>query len=607
MMRAFVSKLPMLILLGTLVASCSEDQSTAVETKAKAQSADTVYTNGKIYTLNDKQPWAEAVAIKDGEFLVVGSSADVDAVTGDGTKVVDLQGQFAMPGAHDTHVHIEQAYITDMVGDALLSFPSDASVQEMQELLKEYAENNPNLEVLFAQGLPLAAFPNNSPTKEFIDKVIPDRPVVMLSSTEHEGLLNSVALEMEGITAETEAPEGGEIVKDENTGEPIGLLKETAAGKWAWKHYPKITPDQHEKGLLATIKYLNSIGLTSVKQQHAKNPIATAARSLEKDGNLSMRIGLSWTYRGPLEPMPLEEQEIMIAERGRFSSDLIKTEFVKLSGDGNAGTTGFVIDPYLVTGDNGLPVFTSVEALFAEVEKWDQMGVGVTFHSSGDGANRQMIEALEMVKDKHGALKARHQLGHATLIHPDDIPRLIALDITPEFSPVMWYPGDFPEAQREQLGDDRMSRWYPINSVAQGGGRFVLASDGPLFWHEPLQTIETAVTRQAPGGGAGALNPDEAIDLASAIRAVTLNSAYLMNQEGSVGSIEEGKRADMVVIDKNLFDIPATDISSSKVQLTIFDGEVVYDATTDATGEEAIENETGVELALPDIERDGFR
>ena len=564
---------------------------------ARAQSADVVYRNGKIYTVNEAQPWAEAVAIKDGKFMVVGSNADVDVVTGDGTKVVDLKGRFVLPGFHDTHVHMEQAYIASQLGDAILSFSASASIEEMQGALKEFAEKKPKLEVLFAQGLEHGKFPNGEATKAFIEDVISDRPVVILDSTEHVGLLNSKALEMEGITAKTEAPSGGELVKDPKTGEPTGVMKETAAGKWTWKHYPGITPDQNKDGLAATIQYLNSVGITSIKQQHAKNPVAIAAQALENDGKLNVRIALSWTYKGPLEPMPLEEQEQMFSDRGRFASDLIKTEFVKLSGDGNAGSTGLVIEPYLVTKDSGISVFNH-EELFAEVEKFDRMGVGVTIHATGDGANRMMIDVLEKVQKKHGSLKGRHQLGHATLIHPDDIARMKALDVTAEFSPVIWYPGDFPNAQREQLGEERWKRWYPINSVAKAGGRFVLASDGPLFWHEPLQTVETAVTRKAPGGEGEALNPNEAIDLASAIRAVTLNSAYVMNQEKSVGSIEKGKRADMVVLDKNLFDIPATEISSTEVQLTIFDGKVIYDAATDPTGEEAIENQTNVELDL---------
>ena len=196
------------------------------------EAADTVYMNGRIYTVNEAQPWADAVAIKDGKFLVVGSNDDVEAVVGEGTKVVDLKGKFAMPGLHDTHVHMEQAYKGDVLGDSLLTFPAgETSIKKLQEILKIYADKNPDLEILFAQNLPQTPFPNASPTKEFIDEVIPDRPVVILSDTEHEGLLNSKALEMEGITQGTPAPEGGTIDKDPNTGEPTGYLRETAAGK----------------------------------------------------------------------------------------------------------------------------------------------------------------------------------------------------------------------------------------------------------------------------------------------------------------------------------------------------------------------------------------
>ena len=283
--------------------------------------------------------------------------------------------------------------------------------------------------------------------------------------------------------------------------------------------------------------------------------------------------------------MPLDEQEVMIAERGQFASDLIKTEFVKISIDGNAGSTGYVIEPYLVTGDHGLSVWND-DDLFAEFEKFDRMGLGVTGHATGDAANRQLIDAVEYVKEKYGEVKGRHQLGHATLIHPDDISRLKELDITPEFSPVFWYPSGFPDGQRAQLGDDRMNGWYPINSVAQSGARVTLASDGPLYWHGPLLIVETAITRQVPGGGGEALNPHEGIDLATAIKAVTLNSAYLMNQDDVVGSIEVGKRADMIVLDKNLFEIPATEIGTSSVQMTVFDGRIVYDAATTIVDED---------------------
>jgi len=434
------------------------------------QVADLILTNGKIYTVNEVQPWVEAVAIKDGRFMFVGSNEDVKASIGEKTTVIDLGGKFVMPGLHDPHVHLEQAYKGDLLDEQMLTFPVDElSIKELQKLLKEYADKNPDLDVLFAQNLPQDIFPNSSPTKEFIDEVIPDRPVVILSDTEHEGLLNSKALEMEGVVASTATPPGGTIDKDSN-GEPTGYFREMAAGKWAWKYYPQISPEEHKQGLKATIAYLNSIGVTSLKQQHAKNPIAFAAKSLEEAGELNSRIALSWTWKGPLEPMPIEEQEKMISERGRFSSDMIKTEFVKLSLDGNVGTTGYVLEPYIGTDSKGLPVFPNDEDLFAEVEKFDRMGLGISAHATGDAANRQLIDAVAYVNSKYNGVKGRHQLAHASLIHPDDYSRLKELDITAEFSPVVWFQTPYTIAVTPLLGPERMSRWYPMKSVLENGG-----------------------------------------------------------------------------------------------------------------------------------------
>ncbi len=569
---------------------------TTAQTSNPSEVADTIYMNGKIYTVNEDQPWTEAVAIKNGKFIAVGSNATIETYKGSETKIVDLEGKFVMPGLHDTHVHLEQAYIADTVGKQMLTFPGDETdINKLQSLLKEYADTNPDLEILVAQGLPQDVFPNSAPTKAFIDEVIPDRPVMILSDTEHEGLLNTKLLEIEGITKETPNPDGGEIDRDEK-GEPTGYLRETAAGMWAWKYYPTIPQEQHKKGLKATIAYLNSIGVTSVKQQHAKTPIAEAAQSLEKDGELHARIALSWTWKGPLEPMLLAEQEEMIAQRGRFSSDMIKTEFVKLSIDGNAGTTGYVLEPYLISKSRGVPVFPNDNDLFAEVEKFDRMGLGVSAHATGDAANRQLLDAVEATKEKNGVVNARHQLAHASLIHPDDYPRLKELDVSAEFSPVVWFPTPYMDGVAGELGEDRRNRWYPMKSLLDHGARFVIASDGPLMWQDTFSRLEGAITRKAPDGGEVALTPQEAIDLPAAIKAMTIDSAYLMSQEEEVGTIESGKRADIIVLDKNLFEIPPEEIHSTKVLITVFDGEVVYDSAKGPANEESIESEYGIVL-----------
>ena len=559
--------------------------------------ADTVYTNGKIFTMDENQPWAEAVAIKDGSFVVVGSVTDMTAVTGDETNVVDLGGKFVMPGLHDLHVHFEGFYNAAMLeGKTLRYSGEETSIAELQSKLRAYADANPDLEVLFAEQLPQALFPNLSPTRAFIDEIVPDRPVVMLSDSEHEALLNTVALGMEGITADTPEPFGGEIIKGPN-GQPTGFLKERAAGLWGWPHFPELSREQHQQGMHAVISYLNSLGVTTAKEQHAKNHWAQGFKDVESDGELTMRIGLSWTYKGPLEPSPLEEQEEAIANRGQFESELINPNFVKLSIDGTAGTTGLVIDPYEQTGDFGI-AFYDPEELVRDIARFDELGLGITAHANADGAVRQFLDALEQASDLNGGLEGRHQVAHAILIHPDDLARFKTLNATAEFSPVMWFPSPTAAGLSAQLGLKRTDHVFPMRSLKDNGGRFVIASDGPLAWQVPLVAIETAVTRQLPGGSHETLGAAEAIDLETAIRAYTLDAAYLMGHDNKVGSIEKGKVADMIILDRNLFEIPATQIGEASILKSIFNGAVVFDASVDPTGEEELEEEYDTELDL---------
>ena len=184
-------------------------------------------------------------------------------------------------------------------------------------------------------------------------------------------------------------------------------------------------------------------------------------------------------------------------------------------------------------------------------------------------------DAVERVKKKHGELNARHQLAHASMIHPDDFSRLKDLDITAEFSPVVWYSTEFVKAQVSQIGDERMRYWYPMKSILKNKGRIAIASDGPLMWQDTFQRLESAITRMAPDGNTSPLAPHEAINISEGIKAMTLNSAYLMNIEKEVGSIAVGKRSDMVVLNQNLFKIPVEQIDTTRVLLTIFNGKVV--------------------------------
>jgi predicted amidohydrolase YtcJ len=191
--------------------------------------ADTIYTNGKIYSVNEDQPWAEAVAIKDGKFLAVGSVEEVKGLAGGDTEVIDLEGKFVMPGMQDIHLHIQNAYTADALKGELLFVPGGiSSLDELEKVIREYVEANPDLEVLVGENLPYTLFPDNHPRKEFLDAIVDDRPFYLMSETQHEALLNSKAMQAEGITADTPNPELGTIMKDPETGEPTGFLKEEA-------------------------------------------------------------------------------------------------------------------------------------------------------------------------------------------------------------------------------------------------------------------------------------------------------------------------------------------------------------------------------------------
>lgn len=585
-----------------LLFACSKQEETAKTpqptTSTVSQAADTIYTNGKIYTVNDKQTWAEAVAIKDGKFIKVGTNADVLAAKGENTNVVDLAGKFVMPGIQDAHLHFESAYLAGMLEGKMLRYgPEHKTIADLQKALKEYAEANPDLKVLFVEQLPLGLFPNNEPTKDFIEEVVPNRPVVMYGDGEHEVVLNTKALEMEGVTVDTPEPPNGIIVKDPKTGKLTGMLKEEAA-QWGIKHMPELEREKHREGLKAITEYLVSVGITAGKQQHAKPPVATAFRDLAEAGELPMRVALSWTYRGPLEPMPMEEQEQTIEKRKQFAHELINVDFVKFSIDGIPGTTGYLLEPHKKIGGHGL-VFYKDDALVADIAKFDAMGLGITFHCMGDAGTRQVLDALETVKKKQGDLKGRHQLAHASMVHPDDMPRLTSINLTPEYSPVLWYAAPVVLGYSETLGEKRTDSLWPMRSLHEAGARTVIGSDGPLFWREPLATLEMAITRKEPGKpDAQALGAEEAIDLPTAIKGMTLNAAYLLNLEDRSGSIESGKYADMIILDQNLFDIPAHKISSTKVLRTIVGGKIVYDAANHPSEEEAIEKKYNVSLDL---------
>ena len=539
--------------------------------------ADTIYTNARIYTVNTERPWAEAVAVRGNTFIAVGSTDDVLMYADDETEVIDLAGKMILPGFFDPHIHLEDFYLPNMAKDRMLLLPPLKSIEEIRETIATYAADHPDLDVIFGKDLPNELFPNDSPTRGFLDAFIPDRAVVLLTVSGHEALLNGKALELAGITATTPDPENGEIVRDTTMGEATGFMKEAAYGKFAMPFQPALTLEQHTDGMAETIALLNAEGITSVKHIHAQELEVQALHALDRADKLNLRVATAWTYKSPLNPVPVSVQELAIEQRAQYASDRIYPNHIKVNIDGIPTATAAMLEPYEGTNNLGMNYYDT-EPLAEMIKRYDPAMDSIVFHTVGDRGARIVLDALEQARDELGSLHSRPQLAHAHFIADTDFPRMQAVNLTAEFSPIMWFEGGLTNAIWNMVGEERTRRYMPLGSAKRAGVRVVIGSDGPILYQTALASMESAVTRLPPGGGNPSTSADEAITLAEAIAARTIDSAYLNNKEHETGSIEVGKLADFVVIDRDLFAIPIEEVSDAKVLLTVIDGQAVYTA-----------------------------
>jgi len=579
MMRGFVPRLSMIILLGTLVASCSEDQSTAVETKAKTQSADTIYTNGKIYTVDKKQPWAEAVAIKDGKFLAVGSKADIEAVTSEGTKVIDLGGKFVMPGIVDLHTH---PFITPWYGSMNLSLKNPGDPDKILKEIKEYADANPDKKWILVGQWHVGIFPDDAPKKEWLDAIVPDRPVAVLDQTGHSFWVNSKALELAGITKDTPTDSKVVIVKDPETGEPTGTLRELAMPLIEIV-VPQATAEEYAEPIYNIFNMFLSYGVTSLQTSEGHRAPLDALKLMEKDGFLHLRVFVSWDWKTTLNlAYPIEDIENQIATRAKYQTDLVYPNYVKIFADGTPpARTALLIEPYEGEAEFRGDTLLSADEFRDAFIKFDKMGVGLHVHAVADGTIRRVIDALEAMKEANGDSGVKHKIAHNMMITKEDIARVAKMkDVNLDFSPHIPYPHPgIVSGYIPSVGKARHDRMFPVRTAIEAGIHVGHGSDWLTAQPtpNPFPAIEGFVTRKNPvQPELGTLNPDEAITLEQALVVVTLGSARVLGADKTIGSIERGKFADLIVLDQNLFEIKPTDIGDTKVMNTIVGGEVVY-------------------------------
>lgn len=525
--------------------------------------ADLILINGKIYTVDADQPWAQACAINDGKFIAVGKTEMVQKFKGEQTNVIDLSGRLVLPGFNDAHVHFADGGFY-LLGIDLRDAKNE---REFVERIKNYAAKLKPGEWILNGNWDHEAWPSKKhPTRALIDSVTKDNPVLVQRLDGHIALANSLALKLAGITKNTPNPQGGEIVKDPHTGEPTGILKDNAQSLVS-AVIPPPTKEQLKNAIKAAIQYANSLGVTSI-QDNCSDADLAIYQELLKEGELTLRVN---AWRSGYLYKNFEAIGIL----SNFGNDMLRVGTMKVFVDGSMGAgTALFYEPYSDDPSTcGIPIYEEQE-LYKLIAAIDKAGLQIAAHAIGDKANTWILNAFERAFQANGRRDARHRIEHAQVVLPKDIERYRELGIIASIQPSHCI--DDMRWAEKRIGD-RAKHSYLFNSFVKAGVKIAFGTDWTVEPLNPMLGLYAAVTREFPEGGPkGGWFPDEKITLEQAIEYYTLGSAYAEFQDHVKGSITVGKLADLVVLDRNLFEIQPQEILEAKVDLTIIGGKIVF-------------------------------
>jgi predicted amidohydrolase YtcJ len=542
--------------------------------------ADVVLVNGAVHTVDPALPRASAVAINHGRIVAVGDDDAVGDLRGSGTETIDLRGRTLVPGFQDSHAHPSGAGLersrcdlTDLHG-----------LDEYLGRISRYASEHPEATWIGGGGWAMDVFPGGVPTKEDLDRVVPDRPVFLPSRDHHSAWVNSKALSIAGIDASTPDPVDGRIERDER-GEPVGALQEGAIGL-VRRVYPSATVEEIAAGILEAQRYLHSLGITGwqeaiIGSEATRIDCFDAYLALDGSGELTAKVvGALWWEREGGE----RQFDTLLTRRERAAGCArFKASTVKFMQDGICENfTASMLEPYLDreghAGHNCGKSFFDAEELKRYVTLVDGHGFQAHFHAIGDRAVREVLDAVEAALQENGP-------GDNQVVHPEDVGRFAANGLVANGQP-LWACNEpqMAELTVPFLGPERSTWQYPFGSLVGAGSRLCFGSDWPVSTPDVMAQIHVAVNRTVPpgylygGGGTDDLPllPEERIDLDTAIAAFTMGSAYVNHLDGETGSITVGKRADLAVLDRDLSEVPRSEIGTVRVDLTFADGVIVH-------------------------------
>ena len=567
------------VLVAVSIVSCEQDS----ELQSR-QTADWILTGGKFFTVDDQQPWAQAVAIKDGRFLYVGSEAGVAEFVTESTRKTELAGQLVIPGIVDGHTH--PGYIDlERYGARL----PETNRDDLLSAVKEYAESHPDEE-----WIRLCCWPNNwyvsgkqGPRKEDLDAVVPDRPVWIASGAWHSVWLNSVALEKLGVNSSTPDPRPGVAVyaRDED-GALTGWVKEGAG----WQHFASqfdVDEKPHRESIVNFLNTLSEHGVTTVYDggnMGYEDHVYSFLSELDKSGRLPLR------YEGTYQIFVPERRNLAIAEMRRlrkvYGGPRLQFNTIKLFMDGiNENRTGALLQPYDDNLDYVGNTMLSVEELRDFLIELHNEEFDIHIHTIGDLAARRVLDGVKAAKEQVGNdFYPRVTVAHMELVDPADIPRFAELGIIVNFTP-WWHGVDTDSVVTPAFGEGRMARTYTAKPLFDAGAIVSFSSDDwRLGFLTPFLGMQVGHNRQYPkewlsdGDDSSAIRlpESEQLDLELMIRGYTINGAHQFRMEDEIGSIETGKLADLVVLNENLFEMDRYDIHKIKPSAVMMEGELIH-------------------------------
>ncbi|MFD0340104.1 amidohydrolase [Streptomyces sp. NPDC127117] len=539
--------------------------------------ADLVFTKGPVLTMDPARTRASSLAVSGERITAVGHD-EVRELIGPGTEVVDLTGKLLLPGFQDAHVHAVGG--GSELAECDLAEIVDAGAY--LERIRSYADTHPEREWITGGGWSMESFAGGLPTRQLLDSVVPDRPVLLANRDHHGAWANTRALELAGLSAATPDPADGRIEREAD-GFPSGMLQEGATALVS-RLVPPSTPEDRLAGLLRAQKLLHSLGVTGWQDAllgrfNGMADPSEAYLTAARDGSLTARVSgaLWWDRERGAEQIPelVDRREELTFGRFRAGS-------VKIMQDGIAENfTAALTAPYLdacgcATANSGLS-FVDPQALRGHVTALDALDFQVHFHALGDRAVREALDAIEAAVAANGRRGNRHHLAHLQVVHPDDLPRFAALGAIANIQP-LWaaHEPQMDELTIPFLGPERAAWQYPFGGLLRSGATLAAGSDWPVSSPDPLAGIHVAVNRREPGTDDDRVFlPEQRIDLLSAIAAYTAGTAHV-NRLDDAGSLLPGHLADLVVLDRDILAAPPEEIAEARVERTYVGGELVH-------------------------------